>query len=283
MTDLTWDKEKKTIGGKQIVWRVEDGMDRNKLAMSTYEMRNFYRQFGDGFFSTIDVMNYIQHHQIINWCKKGTQLLDVCCGRGLLLPLLRYYAKDLGSYTGVDIEAKNAIFTRKRVTDGKPVEEDYYPFPVSFIHSNAAEMSRHLPRTYDLIVYTSSIEHMHKEMGQLTLHECKKVSRPGTILIVTCPNTPENQDGFDTQYRAHVYEWKRSELHQGLQEAGFSIITEYGLLLDKKVLKQQASKKGLLQIVERLEKFIPHEWLLPVFAPLFPEVSKEIAIVAKAV
>lgn len=280
---LAWDKEQKTVGTRKIVWRVEDGMDRTTIACTNYEMRNFYRQFGDGFFSTLDVMNYIQHHQVVRWCKKGTQLLDVCCGRGLLLPLLRYYAKDIGSYTGVDIEAGNAIFTHKRVTDGKPVEPDYYPFPVSFVHANAAEMSKHLKRSYDVIVYTSSIEHMHKEMGQQSLHECRKVSRPGTILIVTCPNTPEDQDGFDTQYRAHVYEWKRSELHQGLQEAGFQIITEYGLLMDRKTLKEVAYKKGLLPTIERLEKFIPGEWLVPIFAPLFPEQSKEIAIVAKAV
>ena len=131
---------------KQIVHRVEDGMNRQDILCTTYQMRNFYRQFGDGFFSVLDVMNYIQHHQITKWCKRGNHILDVCCGRGLMLPLLRYHQKDIGSYTGVDIEPKNAIYTHKRVTDGKPITDDYYPFPVSFVLSNVSEMSQHLPQ-----------------------------------------------------------------------------------------------------------------------------------------
>ena len=43
---------------KQIVYRVEDGMDRSKVLCTTYQMRNFYSQFRDGFFTNLDVMNY---------------------------------------------------------------------------------------------------------------------------------------------------------------------------------------------------------------------------------
>ena len=45
---------------KDIVYRVEDGMDREKILCTTYQMRNFYMQFRDGFFTNLDVMNYIQ-------------------------------------------------------------------------------------------------------------------------------------------------------------------------------------------------------------------------------
>lgn len=260
-------------------------MDRRLLEATTYQMRNFYRQFGDGFFSVLDVMNYIQHQQIVRWCKKGNHILDVCCGRGLLLPLLRYERKDIGSYTGIDIEAKNATWLRQRVTDGKPVDpESYYPFPVRFICGNVAEMAKQLlPNLYDVIIYTSSIEHMQKETGLQSLHECRKVSKPGTILILTCPNTPEGQDGFDTQYAAHIYEWKRSELANGLQQAGFEIITEWGILIDMDTLQEQGEQMGLSKVISRLQKFIPSQWLIPVFAPLFPKQSKEIAFLVKAV
>lgn len=268
---------------KKLVHRVEDGMDRQAILATTYQMRNFYRQFGDGFFSVLDVMNYIQHHQIASWCKKGNHVLDICCGRGLMLPLLRYQVKELGSYTGVDIEPKNAIFTRERVTDGKPIPPGYYPFPVAFVEANVAEMASKLSRQYDVIIYTSAIEHMHKDMGQQSLVECRKVAKPETILILTCPNTPEDQDGFDTQYRAHVYEWKRSELLTGLRATHWQVITEYGLLLDKATLKVECEKLGIARVFERLDKFIPSEWLIPVLSPLFPKVAKEIAFIAKAV
>jgi len=259
-------------------------MDRTQLEATTYQMRNFYRQFGDGFFSVLDVMNYIQHQQIVRWCKKGNHILDVCCGRGLLLPLLRYERKNIASYTGVDIEPKNATWQAKRVTDGKPIPKDYYPFKTSFVHSNVAEMAdKLLPRKFDVIVYTSAIEHMQKETGQQSLIECRKVSKPGTILFVTCPNTPEDQDGYDCQYAAHIYEWKRSELLTGLQVAGFEVITEWGLLIDRQTLEDYGERMGIKPILDRIQKFIPSEWLLPVFAPLFPEQSKEIGFICKAV
>lgn len=275
---------------KQIVHRIENDMDRQDVLCTTYQMRNFFRQLGDGFFTPLDVMNYIQHHQVIKWVKSGNHLLDVCCGRGLLLPLLRYHAKNIGSYTGVDIEPKNATFLRKRVTDGKTFAamgktlEEYYPFPVRFVHSNVAEMSEHLAgQQFDFLVYTSSIEHMHPDMGMRSLHECRKVARPGAVLFLTCPNTPEGQDGYDTQYRAHVYEWKRSELEAGLKAAGFEIITVYGLMIAKRALKKAAEKWGLLSLVERLEQFVPNDWLVSVFAPFFPDECKEIGFLAKAV
>lgn len=259
-------------------------MNRQDIEATTYQMRNFYRQMGDGFFSVLDVMNYIQHQQIVRWCKKGNHVLDVCCGRGLLLPMMRYERKEIGSYTGVDIEPNNAVWLKQRTTDGKAIDpREYYPFPVYFYESNVAKMSDVLPQKYDIIVYTSAIEHMQKETGQQSLFECRKVSKPGTLLILTCPNTPENQDGYDCQYAAHVYEWKRSELIDGVRLAGFEIITEWGILIDRDTLHVEGEKLGFSKIIERLEKFIPSEWLLPVFAPMFPKQSKEIAFLAKAV
>jgi 2-polyprenyl-3-methyl-5-hydroxy-6-metoxy-1,4-benzoquinol methylase len=268
---------------KKIVYKIEDGMDRKEIEATTYQMRNFYRQMGDGFFSVLDVMNYIQHQQIVRLCKKGNHVLDICCGRGLLLPMLRYERKDIASYTGVDIEPKNAIFTSQRVTDNKPIEKDYYPFPVNFIESNVSEMSQKTSKKFDVIVYTSAIEHMQKETGMQSLFECRKLAHPGTLFILTCPNTPENQDGYDCQYAAHVYEWKRSELLEGLQLAKFKVVTEWGLLMDKQVLYEEAQKLGLYQSIKRIEKFIPSEWFVPIFSPLFPEKSKEIAFLAVAI
>src|SRR5699024_9245756 len=92
---------------KEIVYRIEDGMDREKVLCTTYQMRNFYLQFRDGFFTNLDVMNYIQHFAAAQMAKKGGNVVDVCCGRSLMLPLLRYYAKNIRSYTGIDISKTN--------------------------------------------------------------------------------------------------------------------------------------------------------------------------------
>jgi SAM-dependent methyltransferase len=267
---------------KNIVHRVEEGMDPRHVLCTTYQMRNFYRQLADGYFTALDVFNYIQHHQIVRWCKKGDHVLDVCCGRGLLLPMLRYHRKDLGSYTGVDIEPKNARFFKQRVTDGKPLEKNgYYPFPLTFVEANVAEMASTITDRFNVIVYTSAIEHMHKDAGLASLGECRKLAAPGSLLVLTCPRTPEDQDGYDTQYRAHVYEWKLSELKDALATTGWNLVTTYGLHATISDIRVAAEEVGVEWLVDLLGQFVPREWLGPVLAPAFPGVCKEVGLLCR--
>jgi SAM-dependent methyltransferase len=264
---------------KKIVHRIEDDTDRQDVLCTTYQMRNFYRQLQDAMPSALDVFNYIQHHQIAKtWCKAGDHVLDVCCGRGLMLPLLRYHAKDIGSYTGVEIEEKNAVFMHQRVNHpGVAADpEDYYPFPVSLCVGNAAEMAAALGRKYNVIIYTSALEHMHPDHGYASLEQCREVIADDGILVLTCPKTPEDKDGYDTQYRAHVYEWKESELNSCFEKVGFSVVQRWGLLANGKDIKFGLDQLGAGWVYDYLRSFIPVEWLHPVLAPMVPDEAKEI-------
>jgi SAM-dependent methyltransferase len=266
----------------RIVQRIEHGEDRTEILATTYQMRNFYRQFGDGFFSRLDVFNYISHHQIARWAAKhaGARLLDVCCGRGLLLPLLRYHAKDLGSYTGLDIEPSNATWQTRRVTDNKPVEaESYYPFATEFVAGDVADADTLLTDrpAFDLIAYTASIEHMHPDHGERSLHALRRVIAPSGLMVLTAPNTPEDQDGYDTARRAHVYEWKLTELRSALSAAEWDVLDVWGLDIGVLTLsKLMTDANG--RLLARLRKFIPPEWLGPLLAAPFPEESSEVGL-----
>lgn len=49
------------------------------------------------------------------------------------------------------------------------------------------------------------------------------------LMFLSCPNTPGN--GYNTQYRAHVYEWGYEELKNALADIGFEIVQEVGLVM----------------------------------------------------
>jgi len=269
---------------KRIVHRVEEGMDRQEILCTTYQMRNFYRQLGDGFFTNLDVMNYIQHLRAVQMIKPGWRVLDVCCGRGLLLPLIRWYRKDVGEYVGVDICGKNVREAQTRTAYKQIEHESYYEFPHRWVICNVAEMSRHLPADYfDFAVYTSSIEHMHKIAGEQSLRECAKVMKDRAALFLSCPNTLEGKDGYDTQYKAHVYEWKLNELRAALAAAGFAIEREHGLVIGKRELLNAVKALGpqVRLVLEPLLAHLPNEFLTAVLAAPFPTISKEVLVIAR--
>lgn len=278
---------------KRVVFRIEDGMDRREVYATTYQMRNFFKQLRDAMPEQLDVFNYIQHHQITKWCRKNARVLDVCCGRGLMLPLLRYHAKDINRYVGVDLEPANATFLTRRVTDGKPLAEltpphtveQYYPFGVHFVESDAAHMSDplraagHAP--FDVVIYTSALEHMNRPVGLATLAQCREVVRePSGVLVLTTPVTPPGHDGYDCQYRAHVYEWSRDELDEGLADTGWKVHAEWGLHTTLTELRAAAEPLGMKPLIDRLAQFVPTPWLTSVLAPAFPQVAHELAIMA---
>lgn len=270
---------------KEIVYRIEDGMDREKVLCTTYQMRNFYLQFRDGFFTNLDVMNYIQHFAAAQMAKKGGNVVDVCCGRSLMLPLLRYYAKNIRSYTGIDISKTNIKEAMRGATARNLEPKDlasYYPFKVCWKLGNVAEMSKVIPAGFaDFVIYTSAIEHMHPEDGAKSLVECWKIMRPGAKMFLSCPNTPGN--GYDTQYRAHVYEWGYDELKAKLQEIGFSILQEIGLVAGAKELDAlyAGQPEPLSAFYRRMRAYLPSVWLTAIMAIPFPQQAKELLFIVE--
>ncbi len=270
---------------KKIVHKIEDGMDPHDVLCTTYQMRNFYQQFHDGFFTNLDIMNYIQHYASAQMARKGMRVLDVCCGRSLMLPLLRYYAKEIESYTGVDISEANIREAKRGATDKNLKEEDlasYYPFKVRWVLSNVAEMSKHIaPRSQDFIIYTSAIEHMHKDVGTQSLIECEKVMTESGTMFLSCPNTPGN--GYDTQYAAHVYEWGYDELKQTLSDVGFRVVHEVGLVMGVRDMDNVYSRQSRdIQNFYRIMKaYLPSAFLSVIMSIPFPKASKEMLMIVR--
>jgi SAM-dependent methyltransferase len=273
-----------------IVHRVEDGMDRRDLVATTYQMRNFYKDLATGWVDPLQVMNYLQHHTIATQVRGW--VLDVCCGRGLLLPLLRYYGKQVKGYVGVDIEPRNATFLSRRVTDDKPLLElgetlaSYYAFPVRFVESAVSTM-HHVPslhgQRFQSIVYTSSIEHMQKREGELSLVACRALAVPGARLWLTCPNTPPERDGYETRYRAHIYEWKLDELQTALQAAHWQVLETWGVSIGLTKLKALMTEHGLGSQYAHIRARVAGPWLAPVLAALYPAHSDEVGLLVEAI
>lgn len=202
-----------------------------------------------------------------------------------MLPLLRYHARDIASYTGVDISKAN-IKEAMRGASRKITPEElrtYYPFKVAWKLCNVAEMTKVVPESStDFVIYTSAVEHMHKDVGLQSLKECYKIMKPGAVMFLSCPNTPGN--GYNTQYAAHVYEWGYDELRDTLKEIGFSIDNEVGLVMGAKEMRafyEKLPAGELRTFYEIMKKYVPTDWLTAIMSIPFPKASKEILFVVR--
>lgn len=133
----------------------------------------------------------------------------------------------------------------------------------------------------DFVIYTSAIEHMHPNDGAKSLEECYKVMKPGAKMFLSCPNTPGN--GYQTQYRAHVYEWGYDELKAKLAEIGFSIVQEVGLVTSVREMDEFYSKQppALKDFYERMKSYVPSAFLTAFMAIPFPREAKELLFIVQ--
>ncbi len=279
---------------RKIVYKIEKdkGMDPSEIYCTTYQMRNMYAQFADGFFSSLDVMNYIQHHAAVTRMKKGWRILDVCCGRGLLLPLLRYYS-EISEYVGIDI-SENNIKAQLRLSGVKNIEgykekngKPYYPFKLTHQIGSVEDMDQFFkPNSFDFIVYTSAIEHMQKEVGYKSLQHCFSLLKEDHEMFLSCPNTIGKEDPYDTQYAAHIYEWGIDELKEAVTEIGFEIVEEYGLVGKVEDFEAYLGTLGEKAHAERmrykaLKKYLPTNWLMAFMPIIYPEAAAEVLLIVK--
>jgi len=274
---------------KDIVFRVEEGMDPREILCTTYQMRNFYRQFADGYFSKLDVMNYMQHHVAAKLCKRGDSVLDVCCGRALMLPLLSYIRPDIDEYIGIDIcksNMKEAARNKGACQKLTGFWKDAYTFRITLLECNVAEMSKKFSATkrFGTIIYTASIEHMQKEAAIQSLRECWKLLEIGGTMLLTTPNTKreKDEDGYTRRYKAHLYEWNLEEMRDELVRQGFAIKNTFGLVADTEEFEEGLSKyPEALEVYNKYKEYMPGEWLLSFFPVIYPEIASEVAFVCE--
>lgn len=243
-------------------------------------MDNFYHSFSKGIVKTSGVMNYIQHLYIAQNINAYSDVLEVCCGRCLLVPLLNRYANNISSYVGIDISADNLREAKKTI---KKLD---IKFPIDIHEMDVTKLTKQLNRKFDTIVYTSSIEHMSKENGILSLENVYDKMRNNGILYLSSPRT-RVVEPRKLQYKVHVYEWEKEELELEMVKCGFDIVDRIGLLSeDINVLLSNIQEKYGTQTKELIEEIlnkIPREFVEPVITSAFPCLSKEILYVCKKV
>ncbi|WP_435059078.1 class I SAM-dependent methyltransferase [Streptomyces sp. bgisy060] len=193
---------------------------------STNQMDDFYAALARGEAKPSGLMNLMQHLIAAERCAEGANVLDVCCGRGLALPLLHRYAPKIGRYAGLDISSANLAEARARLVE---LRKEYgVLFPVEFVECDVSEPWPQLP-PFDVAIYTSALEHLPHELGVKSLAATGAALAPGGVLYLSTPQA-FGPPPRPLQYRVHVYEWSCEEVVSAVEDAGLIVDDVMGLL-----------------------------------------------------
>ena len=284
-----------------VVYKVEPHMDPRNILATTYQMRNPYAQLGDGFFQGIDLMNYLKHYSCVMMMKKRWNVLDVCCGRCDQLPMIRWYKRDIRSYTGVDISRSNFMAATKtsarkklaglRFAPNWGSEEDgdpYYPFDIHLVESNVDSMAHPVTEQtgisqFDFAKFTG-IEHMPKESGIKALHQLRVILKSDACVVLTSPITEDKVDDYQTQYAAHLYEWGARELDDAVTKAGFVTESAHGIWAKFKGYREKLVEHypNMVDDYDYMLKYFPKTIVHATFVVGTPMIADEVALILTA-
>lgn len=249
---------------------------------STNQMDDFYAALGCGEVKTTGIMNYVQKMIIADRCEAGAQVVDICCGRGLQLPVLYRYAPLISSYVGLDIASANLAEAHQRIAD-LDRQHGGRPFDIQLIEW---DVSTPWPDDglFDVAVYTSALEHLPRELGIASLRNTAERLAPDGVLYLSTPNTT-GEPPRRLQHRVHVYEWHHTELIPVLEEAGLEVQDRIGLLApvpdDFTRGLEEAYGTAALLWYSRLSQVIPSPFLDIVEAAALPDLATEVLYVCK--
>lgn len=242
---------------------------------SANQMDDFYAALATGEVKPTGIMNYLQRLLITDRCRPGDRVVDVCCGRGLQLPVFYRYRPDLASYVGLDISPDNLAEAADRHTalDAAMPRE----FSIEFHQCDVAEPWPAIGE-FDIAIYTSALEHLPRELGVASLRNTAEALAATGQLYLSTPNTP-GPPPRKLQYHVHVYEWSHEELVGVLDEAGLVVDDLVGILPPTPDTVEAAIARRFgpqaVEFYRHMREFVPDALLGPVVATALGDTAIE--------
>lgn len=171
----------------------------------------------------------------------GQRVLEVGCGEGYGAALL---ASRAAVVTGVDYDALTVAHAAHA-----------YP-QAAFVRGNLAALPM-ASGAVDVLATLQVIEHVwnHPEF----VRECRRVLRPGGVLVVTTPNRLTFSPGLDAPVNPfHTREFTAAELADLLHDGGFEVDAIRGLHAGARLVALDAAHGG--SFVDAQIGTVPDDW-----------------------
>jgi 2-polyprenyl-3-methyl-5-hydroxy-6-metoxy-1,4-benzoquinol methylase len=176
-------------------------------------------QFDESEFGLVyRVRQRLEARRLLRWCRglpDGAAILDIGCGDGFHVELLRKFGKPTWEVDGVDSDSRAVSGARKRGID---------------IHQGSIEELNLKQESYDLILMIMTIEHVCDPLAMLKV--VSGLLKPGGRLVIVTDNTgsPDfrifgNRHWGGYHFPRHLYLFNRRNLSQLCDRAGLKTVS----------------------------------------------------------
>jgi 2-polyprenyl-3-methyl-5-hydroxy-6-metoxy-1,4-benzoquinol methylase len=254
----------------------ERAIDKTSLSIDQAEARGFIHR------------DYIAH--CLRWshvCKylhgsgryKAARILDVGCGKELPLAKLLHssrLAPTEGWYVGVD---PNKLPMPEQFANAKwkpQLAEQTNILDVRIISIgealDAVIGKPVLTEKPNVLVCFEVLEHVQPAMARQMLHKFRELLAPDGVAFISTPVWDPHVGAADN----HINEMRFHALGRAILDAGFSIENVWGTFASQRDYKDEMRHAwpDLPDVFERLGEYYDSNYLATIFAPLFPEKSR---------
>lgn len=237
-------------------------MSYNKTQLTVdkaFERHVFHRDF---------FAHYLRWSHLLNLlpARSELSLLDVGCGTGALLDVLYHNRYRLGFYLGLDVR-KQTIEINKEKFKNITTPNDFQVYDM--VNGELV-----LPnKRWDYITSFEVFEHIGKPNGEKFLTNIKMLMNEHTIFLMSTPCYDKSVGAADNHViDGEVGEWGYNELKELLSKH-FKIDAHYGTFASQRDYRQHLSPAAK-EVYEQLHGYYDSNFLATVFAPMYPQYSR---------
>ena len=229
------------------------------------------------------------------------KVLDVGCGTAALLRTMYRNKLCPKSYYGVDIrknvikEMQTSTEDRQLVNLRKRLGDELKFDAVNLVNDDLSDLEAYEP---DAVTFFEVIEHVNKPAGIEMLDKLKPLVKGDCLFYLSTPCYngdetveeeigPEGNTSDETKKQLtgshagnHIYEWKYEELKEELEKR-FEIVDVFGTFCSKGDVYPNLTEAET-EVYDKLKEYYDTNVLSVVFAPLYPELSRNCLWVCKA-
>ena len=221
--------------------------------------------------------HYLRWSFVLNRLSPGSKILDFGCGSGNLYEVLYRNRYSPERFLGIDIRKQTIDKNKEKFPKAEWLAHNLVDEKFT---ENCLSIYGYIGNDWDAICSFEVIEHVNKNNGQIFVNNLASLCSTKTIVYLSTPNYDPEVGAADNHiYDGKIQEYTHRELEK-LLDTRFEVIEKFGTFASKRDYYKLLDEP-MRQLWDRMHTYWDSNLMANIFAPLFPEESRNCLWVLK--